>query len=294
MHLVSFWENHAGVYTCINNSYGIFIFPKTSADSVVNMPMLRALDVALIAVNAALYAAIGLLLYYIFPVVTPTIGGVKFWPVVVIPATFALLFGPVVGGVGAAIGIFISDMFTHGDPLLSLTAGVTSNFVCFALIGYLSHKNLNWRKTFLSLGVGVALLATLAYLLITPQTVVNYFNVSIDQALWNVYAVLVIFAVSYAIVIAVGLIRPKWRSFTAASVAGSIIGSAIIGLGVWGYTQFFTLPASIGGAHNLPSYAGLILFAWTFATEIPFMVILVPPIGEACYKAFPSLKPKQK
>ncbi len=265
------------------------------------MPLLKALDVALIAMNAALYAAIGLLLYYIFPVVAPTVGGVRFWPVVVIPATFALLFGPIVGGVGAAIGIFISDMFTHGDPLLSLTAGVTSNFVCFALIGYLSHKNLNWRKTFLSLGVGVAVLATLAYLFTTPQTVVNYFSpappnppISIDQALWNIYFVLVIFIASYAIVIAVGFIRPKWRSFTAASVAGSIIGSAIIGLGVWGYTQFFTLPASIGGAHNLPSYAGLILFTWTFATEIPFMVILVPPIGEACYKAFPSLRPKQE
>lgn len=289
------------VYTCINNPYGIFIFSTTSANFVFNMPLLKALDVALIAMNAALYAAIGLLLYYIFPVVAPTVGGVRFWPVVVIPATFALLFGPIVGGVGAAIGIFISDMFTHGDPLLSLTAGVTSNFVCFALIGYLSHKNLNWRKTFLSLGVGVAVLATLAYLFTTPQTVVNYFSpappnppISIDQALWNIYFVLVIFIASYAIVIAVGFIRPKWRSFTAASVAGSIIGSAIIGLGVWGYTQFFTLPASIGGAHNLPSYAGLILFTWTFATEIPFMVILVPPIGEACYKAFPSLRPKQE
>jgi len=265
------------------------------------MPMLKALDVALIAMNAALYAAIGLLLYYIFPVVAPTIGGVRFWPVVVIPAAFALLFGPIVGGAGAAIGIFISDMFTHGDPLLSLTAGVTSNFVCFALIGYLSRKNLSWKKTFLSLGVGIAVLATLAYLFITPQTVVNYFSpappnppIPTDQALWNIYFVLVIFIVSYAIVIAVGFIRPKWRSFSTASVAGSIMGSAIIGLGVWGYTQFFTLPATIGGAHNLPSYAGLILFAWTFATEIPFMVIIVPPIGEACYKAFPSLRPKQE
>jgi len=35
------------------------------------------------------------------------------------------------GGVGAAIGIFLSDMLTHGMPLLSLSVGVTSNFIAF-------------------------------------------------------------------------------------------------------------------------------------------------------------------
>jgi len=258
------------------------------------LPTSKALDVTLIAMNAALYASIGYVLYAIFPFVCPTIGGVRFWPVVVIPATFAVLFGPVVGGGGAAIGIFISDMLIHGDPLLSLTAGVTSNFVCFGLIGYLSRMNLDWRKAFAGLGVGVAILATLGYLMIMPETVVNYFGVSVEEALWNILFVLAIFVISYAIVIVVGYVRPKWRSFGVASVVGSIIGSAIIGVGVWGYTQFFAMPAAIGGAHQLPYYAGLILFTWTFATEIPFMVTLVPPITKACYKAFPSLKPQQK
>jgi len=261
---------------------------------VVKLPTSKALDVTLIAMNAALYASIGYVLYAIFPFVCPTIGGVRFWPVVVIPATFAVLFGPVVGGGGAAIGIFISDMLIHGDPLLSLTAGVTSNFVCFGLIGYLSRMNLDWRKAFAGLGVGVAILATLGYLMIMPETVVNYFGVSVEEALWNILFVLAIFVISYAIVIVVGYVRPKWRSFGVASVVGSIIGSAIIGVGVWGYTQFFAMPAAIGGAHQLPYYAGLILFTWTFATEIPFMVTLVPPITKACYKAFPSLKPQQK
>jgi len=256
--------------------------------------MLKALDVTLIAVNAALYAAIGYVLYVIFPFVCPTVGGVRFWPVVVIPATFSVLFGPIVGGGGAAIGIFISDMLIHGDPLLSLTAGVTSNLVCFGLIGYLSRMNLSWKKAFSGLGVGIAILATLGYLIITPEAVANYFIVPIEEALWNIYVVLAIFVISYAIAIAVGYVRPKWRSFGVASVVGSIVGSGIIGIGVWGYTQFFTKPAAIGGAHNLPYYAGLILFAWTFATEIPFMIILVPPIIEACQKAFPSLKTKQE
>jgi hypothetical protein len=256
--------------------------------------MLKSIDVTLTATNAALYAAIGYLVYFIFPVVAPTVGGVRFWPIVIIPATFALLFGATVGGVGAAIGIFISDMLIHGDPLLSLTVGVPANLVAFGLIGYLSHKKLDWKKTFLSLGIGVAILATLAYLVITPDTVVNYFGVTLEQAFWNIAVVLAIFVVSYIIVIVVGFARPKWRSFGAASVVGAVIGSAIIGVGVWAYTQLFTLPAAIGGAANLPYYAGLILFAWTFATEIPFMVILVPPIAEACYMAFPSLKPSKE
>jgi uncharacterized membrane protein len=261
--------------------------------------MLKALDLTLMAMNAALYAAIGYLVYFIFPVVAPTIGGVRFWPVVVIPATFALLFGPIVGGGGAAIGIFISDMLIHGDPLLSLTAGVTSNLVCFGLIGYLSHKKLDWKKTFLSLTIGIVVLATLVYLIITPETLINYFStpthvLTSSEAAWNVYFVLAILAISCTLVVAIGYVRPKWRSFGTASVVGSVIGSAIIGVGVWGYTQFFSLPTAIGGARNLPYYAGLILFAWTFATEIPFMVILVPPIGEACYRAFPSLRPKQE
>jgi len=255
---------------------------------------LKSTDVTLTAMNAALYAAIGLAVYFIFPVVAPTFGGVRFWPVVIIPATFAFLFGPFVGGVGAAIGIFISDVFIHGDPLLSLVVGVPANLAAFGLIGYLSNKTLNWKRTFLTLGFGVGILATLGYLLLTPETVTNYFAVNSEQAFWNVIVVFAIFIVSYIIVIAVGWARPKWRSFGAASVAGAVVGSAIIGVGVWAYTQLFTLPAAIGGAQNLPYYAGLILFAWTFATEIPFMVLLVPPIAEACYAAFPSLKPPEK
>ncbi len=258
------------------------------------MPMLKSIDVTLIAMNAALYAAVGLVIYFVFPIVAPTVGGVRFWPVVVIPATFALLFGPLIGGGGAAIGIFISDTLIHGDPLLSFTVGVPANLVAFGLIGYLSHKKLDWKKTFLSLGVGVAILPTIAYLVITPENVVNYFGVTLEEAFVNISVVLAIFVLSYIIVIAVGYARPKWRSFGAASVVGAILGSAIIGVGIWVYTQFLALPAAIGGAVNLPYYAGLILFTWTFATEIPFMVILVPPIAEACYKAFPSLKLQQK
>ncbi len=258
------------------------------------MPILNSKDITLTAMNAALYATIGLIVYFIFPVVAPTVGGVRFWPVVIIPATFALLFGPTVGGIGAAIGIFISDVYIHGDALLSLTVGVPANLVAFGLIGYLSRKRLDWKKTFLSLGAGVGILATLAFLVITPQNVASFFGATLDQAFWNIAIVFLIFIVSYVIVIAFGFIRPRWRSFGAASVVGAVAGSAVIGVGIWAYTQFLALPAVIGGSQNLPYYAGLILFAWTFATEIPFMVLFVPPIAEAVYKAFPSLRPKEE
>jgi hypothetical protein len=34
------------------------------------------------------------------------------------------------------------------------------------------------------------------------------------------------------------------------------------------------------------------LFIWTFATEIPFLLVLGPPIIAAIYKAFPTLARK--
>ena len=83
-----------------------------------------------------------------------TVGGVAFWPAAVIPAIFAVLFGPWTGGIGAAIGIFIRDMLFHGDPLLSLSAGVTANFAVFFIIGYVSRTNLDRKKLSISAIIG--------------------------------------------------------------------------------------------------------------------------------------------
>ena len=93
----------------------------------------RNLDLVLISLNAALYAVLGYMTF--LGLFTPVIGVVRFWPGVFVPAVFATLFGPLVGGVGAAIGIFISDLVIHGNPLLSLAVGVPANFIMFALIG---------------------------------------------------------------------------------------------------------------------------------------------------------------
>ena len=98
------------------------------------------------AICAALYAAVGLLTSFGF-----TLGGVAFWPAAFIPAIFAVLFGPWIGAVGASMGIFIRDLLYHGNPLLSLVAGVTGNFAMFFIIGYVSRIDLDRKKRVLSI-----------------------------------------------------------------------------------------------------------------------------------------------
>ena len=229
----------------------------------------------------ALYAVVGYLIYILLPITAPGIGVVRFWPSVVIPATFAVLFGPMVGGLGAALGIFVSDTLIHNDPLLSLTVGVTSNFVGFYLIGLISRKNIDWKKTlaFSSVIVGLTLVGV-GYALYTYS--------SVNAAILFVSIVIA----TYLVTVAVGFKWPKWRSYGISSLVGLGVGSAIIGIGVWAYSNVFLLPVAVSAESNLPLWTSVILFIWTFASEIPFLITLGPPILKACYKAFPSLAPK--
>ena len=92
------------------------------------------LQLIMTAISAALYTVVGALTYGGF-----TFYGVRFWPAVIVPATFAVLFGPWIGGIGAAIGILLADViFGHGNAVLSLVIGVPSNFLGFAIIGQFS------------------------------------------------------------------------------------------------------------------------------------------------------------
>ncbi|MGQ9565003.1 MAG: hypothetical protein ACUVT5_00455 [Candidatus Bathyarchaeales archaeon] len=236
--------------------------------------MKAALQVAAFALNAGLYAAFGYIFYYIFPLTTPGLGVVRFWPQVIIPAVFAVIFGPWVGGFGAAFGIFISDMLIHGNPILSLMAGVTSNFAGFWLIGYIANKNMDWKIPMLGFGIISVLLAWIA-LTILPTDAVIYAGIII---------------VNYVILLIVVWLTPKWRSYEVGSMIGLLIGSVIIGTMVPVFSQFFIMPGRTE-LTPLAVSAGFAWLIWTFATEIPFLIILGPPILEACYKAYPSLKP---
>lgn len=178
--------------------------------------MNKTLTVILTAINASLYTVVGYLTY-----MGIVIYGVRFWPAVVVPGLFAALFGPLVGGVGAAIGIFLSDMLTHGMPLLSLSVGVTSNFIAFYILGNISR---------------------------------NY----------------------------------SLKRYVFASTFSLLVGSAIIGLGVWGWSQYFLLPGT-KEVVPMPLIAAFSTFVWTFVSEIPFLLIIVPPLVNAVKRAFPSV-----
>jgi hypothetical protein len=231
---------------------------------------LKTIDIAALALNAALYAVLGIFFFFVVPL---AFGPVRFWPQVVIPAVFAVVFGPWVGGLGAALGIFASDMVIHGNPLLSLMAGVTSNFVMFWLIGYISKKRIRWLPSIIIYGVGTGLLAVIAYI----YTEIIYVGLIIGS-----YFIFLFFALMTQ-----KRVPPAWQRYNVASVVGLLIGSAIIGLMVPVYFQFFipdAIPLSLG--------AGLVYFIWTFTTEIPFLLVLGPPIVAAVYAAFPILKRK--
>jgi uncharacterized membrane protein len=173
-----------------------------------------ALKTSMTAINAALYVVFGG-----FTNLGIVVYGVRFWPAVIVPAVFAVLFGPLVGGIGAAIGIFIADVvYGHGNALLSLIVGVPANFLFGAIIGYAQRK-FSWRKYFI-----------LAF-------------------------------------------------------AGLTAGSLYIGISLWAFTQFFI--SYLGS--NWGIVLGLSAALWTFVSEIPFLIIVVPVVVKACHQAFPEL-----
>jgi uncharacterized membrane protein len=245
---------------------------------------MKAINVAMMAVNAALYTIVGYLTN--LGIVSPVVGVVRFWPAVIVPAVFASLFGPWVGGIGAAIGIFFADMIHpgHGIVTLSLTVGVPSNFFGFWLVGYISRKNVEWKHIALGLGFTGILAAITAYLLV--------------EALLPLEVALLFFGVFLgccAISIVALYLLPEWKSYELASVVGLAVGSAWIGFSLWGYSQVLPLPLTFSPWDRLaPFIAGFLWLTWTFVSEIPFLAALGPPILKACYKAFPSLKPKEK
>lgn len=248
---------------------------------------MKTLNVAMIGVCAALYAVIGRLTDF-----GVTVGGVAFWPAAVIPAVFAVLFGSWTGGLGAAIGIFIRDMLFHGDPLLSLSAGVTSNFVAFFFIGYISRRNLDWKKVGIgaiigSITIAVGLLLPTVWL---PAESGAYTGLSSSDSVLLFFVAVIVTVLAMT---AVAKFWPEWKNYGVGSIVGLGIGSAIVAGAVWAYSQVFFSPTGYFKA-PVPSTFAIIIFVWTFATEIPFILLLGPPIIKACYKAYPSLKASQK
>jgi uncharacterized membrane protein len=248
---------------------------------------MRAFDVAITGICAALYATVGFLTSFGL-----SLGGVAFWPAAVIPAIFAVLFGPWTGATGASIGIFIRDMLYHGNPLLSLTAGVTSNFVMFFIIGYVSNTNLTKRKLSLGVIIGaiIALSGILLPTILLPTESANFtvFSTSVTVALF-----VLLVGTSLLLFLLITRYWREFRKFGVGAVIGQGVGAAIVAIGVWAYSQLFYSPTGYFTAPIQASFVPIV-FVWTFATEIPFVLLLGPPIIKACYLAFPNLRSSRK
>ena len=248
---------------------------------------MRSSEIAATGICAALYAVIGLLTSFGL-----NVGGVAFYPAVVIPAIFAVLFGPWVGGIGAGIGIFIRDIIYHGDPLLSLVAGVTSNFVMFFLLGYFSHRTINLQKIIFS--------ATIGFILIVGGLLMPTFLLPTESTIYTGMSTLetiILFAVlltaSLLAIMAVFAFKRNWRTFTVGAIIGQSAGAVVVSATVWAYSSLFYSQNGYFTAPVPPEYVPIIA-VWTIVTELPFILIICPPIINACYKAFPSLKTSKK
>ena len=230
---------------------------------------MKTLDVVAFALNAALYVVTGIIFYTILPL---SFGEVRFWPQVIIPAVFAVIFGPWVGGFGAALGIFVNDLVLNNNPLLSLLAGVTSNFVAFWLIGYISNQKWKLKPVVFLYGLISALLIVIAYF---------YTDI--------IYVSIIILSYIFFLIVSIVFRKSKWWNYEIGSVIGLLVGSAIIGIMVPLYLQYFA---------NIPdSFTSALIFGyfiWTFATEIPFLIVLGPPIIWAIFRAFPRFRKQDK
>jgi hypothetical protein len=240
---------------------------------------LKTQDVVVIGISAALYAVFGIL----------TAGlsflGVGFLPAVVIPAVFAVLYGPWVGGLGAAIGIFIRDMVVHGNPALSLVAGVPANFIVFFIIGYFALRTISLKQALA--GITIAAVGLLVPTMVFLPDFAVFTGLSTEAFLLTFGLTIILSLVLIAIV----AIRWKeWRSYAIGTVVGQAIGAALLSVTVWAVSPFFL------SYFQVPFAATFILplFVWTFATELPFVLLLGPPIIKVAYRAFPSLRRKGK
>jgi hypothetical protein len=185
-------------------------------------------------------------------------------------------------------------MLFHGDPLLSLSAGVTANFVGFFIIGYISRTNLGWKKISISAIMGGIIIAIglLLPTILLPAESVAYFSSNLSSLEIILLFVLTV-VVSSLVMIIVARFWSEWRNYVAGSIIGLGLGSTIIAIVVWAYSQVFFAPTGYFTAPISSLYIPII-FVWTFATEIPFILLLGPPIIKACYKAYPSLRVSQK
>lgn len=243
------------------------------------MKKLLTQDIVVIVVCAALYAVFGILTAGI------NFFGIGFLPAVVIPAVFAVLYGPWVGGISGAIGIFIRDMVVHGNAALSLVAGVPANFILFFLIGYIAYRSISLKQALI--GVTIAAVGLLVPTLIFLPQFVAFTGLSTEAFLLTFVLTIIL---SLAVIATVSIRWKEWRSYAIGAVIGQAVATCLLSVTVWAVSPLFL------SYFGTPFAASFIfpLFVWTFITELPFILLVGPPIIKACYRAFPSIKFRTK
>ncbi len=172
-------------------------------------------------------------------------------------------------------------MFVHGIPLLSLSAGVPPNFILFFLIGYIAHRNISLKQAIA--GVTVAAIGLLVPAIVFLPDFSAFTGLS-PEAFFAAFFLTVILSLA---AITVAAVRWKeWRSYAIAAVIAEAAGAGLLSVTVWAvsplFLQYFT-------AGPIPVSFVVPIFVWTFATELPFILLVGPPIIKACYRAFPNL-----
>ncbi|MGQ9543874.1 MAG: ECF transporter S component [Candidatus Bathyarchaeia archaeon] len=106
----------------------------------------RKEPISLVVAQSAMCAVLYAVGAYLTAYISSPWGFGQFRPAAVIPAVFSTLFGPVVGGVGAAIGTLIADSVKHGHLYIrSLVSAVPGNFIGFYIFGLLVRR-FSWRN----------------------------------------------------------------------------------------------------------------------------------------------------
>jgi hypothetical protein len=238
---------------------------------------LKTQDIAVIGICSALYAVVGILTANV------SFFGIGFLPAVVIPAVFAVLYGPWVGGISGGIGIFIRDMVVHGNAALSLSAGVPPNFILYFLIGYVVYKNIGLKQALA--GISIVAIGLLVPAIVFLPDLASFTGLSSEVF---ILVFLLTIVLSLGAIGGAAVRWKEWRSYAVGATIGLTAGAGLLSVTVWLvsplFLDYFGQPFS--AAFILP------LFIWTYATEIPFILLAGPPIIKACYKAFPALKQK--
>jgi hypothetical protein len=231
-------------------------------------PIGPALKLALISISAALYAAaIGIT----SPISTPW-GVGQFRPGVVFPSIFAIVYGPLVGGLGAAIGTLVGDTVFLAPlglttPLISLVAGVPGNFVGFYLMGWFIRKYRSWNGfvfgSFTALLVGnlVCAVGVVGYLTLT----LTWSGLSADALIGAIFGFTFFWLVTM-IPFVVPLVPPMVKALQ------PLVGSRI-DFGLFGWKRD-------SGKEALRSsiYVGSIL-------GILYLVVQFTPLGDSIFKS---------